>query len=223
VIQNRKRERSQTVNGRSMPFTPVWRYEDNDEKDDMHIIDDDPLKKREAAPKNRSKSSNSRIINPARAKEEQRAPPSMPTASRKRSKDGSSAVKRKTNQNPNPVFKNPVITKPSSRSCSKNTAENETRQEDDSLIRYQGFVTSQESVQPSSGVPARTTMEKLAAFRYAPSSIKSKEAAKEWWITSGRPINESPFKTPESGIEAIHKHPAMSVDVDIDLLDTLKE
>jgi len=171
-------------------------------------------KDRRASCKKRSYYLGAQLITPPQAwdQEEHHPRPSTPIAPSYRSNNGSSAAKCKANLNP--AFKNPLITKPSLRPGSKHIDEDETQQEDDSLIKYQGFITSQESAQPSSGRLAKTTMEKLTAFRCEPSSIKSKEAAKAWWISSGRPINEGSTKKRRVNVKTTPENSGLKLGVD---------
>lgn len=214
----KKRKGPETAKGRSVSFTPVWSYEDDGDKSTMNRADDGPPNKKRAALKSRSQSSNAQLIaRPQGGQEEaQNTHSSTPTGSSRKTKNGSSCPKRKASSNP--VFKNPVITKPSSSSHSKKITMDEPKLlgEEDPTIKYQGFMTTQESVQSSSSYLAQTTLEKLAAFRCRPSSTKTREAARSWWTSSGRPIHEGPPDNRESDMVMLHEPQTVSEDaVDI--------
>ena len=212
-VQMRKRMRPPVTDGHSLYFTPVW--EDQGERDAMDQKDGSPPRKKRAAPKTRSQSLKTLFITSPRVwdQEDRRAHPSAPTASSQNFSDEFAATKCKPNQSP--LFRNPVITKPPSYSHGKHIVEDRTQQEDNSLIKYQGFVTSQESVQPSTVPLARTTMEKLVAFRCEPSSTKSKKAARAWWTSSGRPINESLQKRRGADTETLYEPQACAPDATV--------
>jgi len=213
-VQKRQRKLPQAVENCSISFTPPREHKGDGNISAIHRLGSGPSRRERTDSNKRKPSSKSQIITPKPWVQEKYTYSSIATTSSTNSLKGSSTAKYKTNTNPNPLFKESIITKLSSCGNIRHAVKENSHKVEDSSIKHQGFVTSRESVQTSSSLLTKTTMDKLAAFGCQPSSVESREAARAWWSSSGRPINEAPSKEYRPSLEIPREHPAIAVDIE---------
>lgn len=132
-----------------------------------------PLKKRKTAAKSRAQSMKVPAVSTASDTDNDAAilelalstPPDSVTRPKSRALSLSLPSKRKTKTN-NPLFKNPVVTKSSAPQAKEVIPTSQP------MNKYQGFLTTVDVARSSGNYLSQTTMNKLNAFRFKPSSTQ---------------------------------------------------
>jgi len=172
---------NQANKGRAVSLGIVWEYNDDEDPGHGGDIDGHILKKRRVAPAKRSKSTKvqSKTLSQSWGKGEntqqdfakpddrQNSQLTTPPDSSKRAKRGTASLTTQSRVKNTKPFKNPTITKPS--------VVREKPVEDSipslrPVSTYLGWTTTQDAVKLNSNGIAKTTLDKLAAFRYKPSA-----------------------------------------------------
>ena len=172
---------TQANKGRAVSLGIVWEYNDDEDPEHGGDIDGHILKKRRVAPAKRSKSTKvqSKTLSQswgngenaqqdiAKPDDRQNSQLTTPPDSSKRAKRRTASSTTQSRVRKTKPFKNPTITKPS--------AVREKPVEDSipslrPVSTYLGWRTTQDAVKLNSNGIAKTTLDKLAAFRYKPSA-----------------------------------------------------
>jgi hypothetical protein len=210
-VSNRKKRPSPQLNkGRSVSLGLSWQFEDEGDLGYQNAaFRESPPKRRKSAPSKRSKSM--KIPEPvaftqiwehreetATIQQSHDAKPethdsqlTTPPESGKRTKNKSKSAISKNKQKQISIFQKPTIIKPSAFHSKQSNQEPRLH----AISNHQGWTTTEDAVKLNSNGPTKTTLEKLASFRYIPSPY-DKDAA-----SPGPPQNELATSHPDSDLQ----------------------
>lgn len=178
--KGKKRNSTRPNKGRAVSLGAVWEYNDDEDLEHGGDIDSHISKKRRTAPAKRSKSTKvpskalSEIWDNGNAQQDYVEPDrghssqlTTPLDSGKKAKGRTTSSASQSKAKKTKPFKNPTITKPS--------VVREKEVEDNipsskPVSTHRGWITTQDAVKLNSNGIAKTTLDKLAAFRYKPSA-----------------------------------------------------